>query len=312
MGSPRENAIAAALTASADSAASPEVRLAACELLIRVGLVDSIMPTLRSLTAVPTCAGRARLLLRTGEYFLRRGLLNDFVAVGGEGGTALQPSIPDAAAAALWRDPDDPQRAAHTLLIVFTGVGKQFWVSLDLLHRILRRWFGQILYLRDFREIYFLAGVHGLGEDYAATLARLKQIASASSIEKRLVLGTSAGGYGALRYGLDLSADAILALSPATDLRNGVHEVIANRLRDLQIPAEELDLLPAYERAHHRPRVTMVYGAHNPQDCAAAQRFAHFSEFQLVPVPDVASHDITAHLIGTGKFEQLLQELLTK
>src|SRR5712691_3715993 len=114
MGSPRENAIGAALTASADSAASPEVRLAACELLIRVGLVESIMPTLRSLTAVPSCAGRARLLLRTGEYFLRRGLLNDFVSVGGEGGTALQPSIPDAAAAALWRDPD-PQRAAHTL-----------------------------------------------------------------------------------------------------------------------------------------------------------------------------------------------------
>lgn len=310
MGSPRENAIAAALTASADSAASPEVRLAACELLVRVGLVDSIMPTLRSLTGVPTCAGRARLLLRTGEYFLRRGLLNDFVPIGSEGGTALQPSIPDAAAAALWRDPD-PQRAAHTLLIVFTGIGKQFWVSLDLLHRILRRRFGQILYLRDFREIYFLAGVHGLGEDYAATLARLKQIAGASSIEKRLVLGTSAGGYAALRYGLDLSADAILALSPATDLRNGVHEVIANRLRDLQIPAEELDLLSAYERAQHRPRVTIVYGGHNPGDCAAAQRFAHFSEFRLVPVPNVASHDITAHLIGTGEFEQLLHELLT-
>jgi hypothetical protein len=311
MGSPRENAIAAALSASADTAASPEVRLAACELLTQVGLVESILPALQCLATVPTCAGRARLLLRTREYLLRRGLLNDFVPIGSEGGTALQPSIPDAAATALWRHPD-PRRASQNLLIVFTGIGKHLWLSLDLLHRVLRRCVGQILYLRDFHEVYFLAGVHGLGDDYASTLARLKKLARASSVEKLYVLGSSAGGHGALRYGLDLSADAILALSPATDLRNGVHEVIANRLRDLQIPAEELDVLPAYERAHHRPRVTIVYGADNPEDSVAAHRFAHLSEFRLVPVPNVADHDITAHLIGTGEFEQLLHELLTK
>src|SRR5947209_721420 len=73
MGSPREDAIAAALAASTDSAASPEVRLKACEMLVRVGVVESALPTLRNLTAIPACAGRARLLLRAGEYFLRRG-----------------------------------------------------------------------------------------------------------------------------------------------------------------------------------------------------------------------------------------------
>src|ERR1700738_3521070 len=75
MRSPRETVIAAALAASADGTASPQSRLAACDLLIREGIVESVLPTLRDLTAVPTCAGRARLLLRTGEYFVRRGLL---------------------------------------------------------------------------------------------------------------------------------------------------------------------------------------------------------------------------------------------
>src|ERR1700694_1462037 len=135
------------------------------------------------------------MLLRTGEYLLRRGLVNDLRSIGPEGSSALQPSIADNSAAAYWRDPD-PQRASQSLLIVFTGIGKHFWISLDLLHRILRRCAGQILYLRDFREIYYLAGVHGLGDDYAATVVGLKRIASQSSVKRLYLIGSSAGGDG--------------------------------------------------------------------------------------------------------------------
>jgi hypothetical protein len=309
MGSQLEADIAAALAAIANTAASPQARLASCDLLIRNGVVECALPTLRSLAAVPMCAGRARLLLRTGEYLLRRGLLNDLVPVGIEGSSASQPRIPGVAATAFWRD-KDPQRASQNLLIVFTGFGKEFWISLDLLHRILRHSFGQILYLRDFLNLCYQAGVPGLGNNYAVTLDRLKHIVHESSVEKLYMLGSSAGGYAALRYGLDLSADAILALSPITELCSD--GVTARRLKARQVSPEEMDLLPDYERAHRRPNATIVYGAQNPKDSAAAKRFADFPEFRLVAVPDFAEHTVTAHLIGTGEFEQFVQDLVKK
>src|SRR5205085_8981054 len=120
---------------------------------------------------------------------------------------------------------------------------------------ILRHSFGQILYLRDFLSLCYQGGVPGLGDSYAATLAQLKHIVHESSVEKLYVLGSSAGGYAALRYGLDLSADAILALSPITELCSD--GLTARRLKARQLTPEEMDVLAHYERAHRRPSVTI-------------------------------------------------------
>src|SRR5262249_61529285 len=97
-----------------------------------------------------------------------------------------------------------------------------------------------------FLNLCYQGGVPGLGDNYAATLDRLKRIVHESSVEKLYVLGSSAGGYAALRYGLDLSADAILALSPITELWSD--GVTARRLKAREVSPEEMDLLPPYQQ----------------------------------------------------------------
>lgn len=254
--------IAAALQTAKNSATEPEARLKACDTLVKFGFVDLASPVLHDLASDPAIAGRARLLQRTGEYLVRRGLVNEESSIDGFWGRSYQPAISDDANTAFWRSPE-PQRASENLVIVFTGTSKQFGISLDLLHRILRHFVGQVLYLRDSHDIFYLAGVDSWG-NYEKTLERLKGIVGEASVRKLYIIGSSAGGYGALKYGLDLSADAILALSPKTDLRQlPEQKKKAILLKRFRISIDALDVVPAYNQAQRRPHVTIVYGGKN-------------------------------------------------
>jgi len=54
---------------------------------------------------------------------------------------------------------------AETVMLVFCGRAQRAGLPLNMLHR----WFGKLpvnlVYLRDFRKVYYLAGVASLGED---------------------------------------------------------------------------------------------------------------------------------------------------
>lgn len=311
MNRPEDRRIASALAKLADPALAAKVRLRACDTLIQFGYVSAALPCLRGLVPDPKFGGRARLLQRTGEYLLRRGLVNDSDPAGaglrGKGRTMISEDTHSS----FWRSLD-PERASENLVIVFTGVSRQFWISLDILHRILGRYFGQIVYLRDFRSIYYLAGVGNWGR-YAGTLKRLKDIVSKASAKKLYVIGISAGGFAALKYGLDLPADAILALSPRTELRHLPEKPrSAKILQRFQIPLEALDLLPSYDQAPRRPKATIIFGAKNERDKMQAQRLAHLPEIHLMPLPGAAAHNIMTHLLAAGQFETYLLQLLTR
>lgn len=306
----QDRRLAQALKKASDESAAPRIRLRACDTLLQFGHVSAALPSLRKLVPHPEYGGRARLLQRTGEYLLRRGLVNDADPAGADLRGKGRTVISEDTHSGFWRSLD-PKVAAESLVIVFTGVSRQFWISLDILHRILGRYFGQIVYLRDHRSIFYLAGVGDWG-GYDATLKRLRDIAAQAKAAKLFVMGISAGGYAALKYGLDLSADAVLALSPRTELGHlREKEKSASRLRRLRIPAEALDLLPAYDRAPRRPQSTIVFGAKNERDALQAQRLAHLPEVRLMPLAGVAAHNVMVHLLTAGEFDRYLQRLRT-
>jgi hypothetical protein len=195
-------------------------------------------------------------------------------------------------------------------VILFTGESRKFGVSLDVLHRILRRSVGQVVYLRDYNNLFYLAGVHTWG-DAAATVDRLKRLIAESSVKRVCAIGSSAGGFAALRFGLDLSVDAVLALSPQTDLRKlPDSKGRAKSLQRFRIPDEALDLLPFYEQAARRPQTTLVFGAANEADEKHVQRLAHFPEVEILPLPGVSQHNVVTHLIAEGLFDRLVQKTL--
>ena len=113
----------------------------------------------------------------------------------------------------VWRNPAGSDR----VILVFAGGGQAFWLSLDGLHRVLRTCDAHVIYMRDYSSAFYLAGDEESGVDYRGLLDVLRGEIAGLGATRLGCLGNSGGGYAALRYALDLGAEAALSFSGITD-----------------------------------------------------------------------------------------------
>ena len=162
----------------------------------------------------PEVSAKARRMLGLCKQLKRSGLIDEVVSYGdilerlqiGQSDTDY--AMPDGV---LVRSHD----GAEDALVVFTPHDGDFWISINLLHHYLRVSPWHIVYLRDAKACFHMAGVNGLGADYPACIAGLKGLLSGLGVRNTYCMGGSVGGYAALRYGLDLGAQSVLAFSAA-------------------------------------------------------------------------------------------------
>lgn len=203
---------------------------------------------------------------------------------------------------------------ADCVLLLFAGFDHRMGVSFSMMHR----WFGKLpahlIYLRDFRSLFYLGGLPSLGDDIGATVTALQDIATALSARRILCLGCSGGVYGSLNYGLALGAEAILALAGPIDLspKFNVNLRSARRVAHLwqampQAPA--IDLRQSYSTAEHPPRTLITFDPNNWDDRLHAECLAGLPNVRLDPVKAEGIHAIIAELITKGEFEARLDWL---
>ena len=137
------------------------------------------------------------------------------------------------------------------------------------------------------------------------TVHALRSTAEALGAGRMVCYGNSAGGYAALRYGLDLQAARILAFGPITTSSDAVGEQLATRLGVTSGP----DLRPLYEGAERRPRVRVVYGADHSRDAVQALHLAGIDDVILEAVPAWSGHDTFMNMIEQDRLPGLLTEL---
>lgn len=176
----------------------------------------------------------------------------------------------------------------------------------------LRRRGCHAVYVRDPRSQFAITGLPGLAPDLEGCMAGLRRIADGLGVRRRYCLGYSANGYSALRYGIGIEAEAVLAFSPVTTLDLKPEQ--RNRFPMIRRLHEENphlvdDVLPHYRRAARPPRLTIVYGAENRSDRWAAQRMAVLPGVRLVPVPGLADHDSMGVCMVSRRFGPLLDEM---
>lgn len=198
------------------------------------------------------------------------------------------------------------RQGATTVLFAFTGRYGILGLPLSVIHR----WFGQagfhVVYLRDRRDTAFCGGIAPLGRDRSETAGALGRIADGLGAERRVCYGNSSGGFGALLYGLDLSASAVLAVGAATDMTAAAIDArVGNRIRVAPGP----DLRALYLAAPRRPRVTLCYGEENAEDAHSARHLDGVPGVHLAGIPSYDGHDLVAELIRRGRFGCLLSDL---
>lgn len=198
-----------------------------------------------------------------------------------------------------------PRADANCVLLAFSGRLRRLGMPIDLIHH----WFGQlgvhVVYLRDYEGHNYDQGIRSLSRDMEGTLQALQQIIGNLGTNRVVCYGNSLGSYGALRYALELKAEAVLAFAAPTNLLPNFGNFID------KLNAEPgIDLRPLYESRDYTPRVHLVYGEHHAFDRAQALNFRGLPTISLEMIPGWGSHDVFLQSVFMGRYEQLLRWLV--
>jgi tetratricopeptide (TPR) repeat protein len=203
---------------------------------------------------------------------------------------------------------------AQTTLIVFGGLGGRVGVTVNVFHAIVAPLGVNAIYLFDSDRLFHLRGNRVLGHDYAGALEGLRRLLADWHSTRVVSIGNSGGGYGALRYGLDLGAERVLGFSAPTimsedfllryDRRARATVKRFNRL----VPDMAVDLRPLLERAPAAPRIDLYFGSDMPQDRMHAERLQGLPSVNLHPVERVGRHDVAGALLLEGRLAAILEE----
>ncbi len=289
----------------------PDKRIAACDRLVRDGHFDEVVGPLEQLAALPATASEARKLIAICRQLKRWGIVGQLEAYTHQSASAPNPELlPDFAeksGALIARRP-----RADKVIFVFSGAMKKIWVSLHLLHQMLPKQDCHIVYLRDDDRCCYLTGVGGFGDSYDAALSGMRELVAALGDPRVFCIGSSGGGYAALRYGLDLGAQGVLAFSPSTDPSHLPAAFKGTFLEGFceQNPHVTTDLREAYATAVEPPVATLVFGGAHEEDTAASRRMQGLPTITLCPIEGYDRHDAISQTLASGQFPGLIRSML--
>ena len=203
---------------------------------------------------------------------------------------------------------------AESALLLFCGDGNDLGFPLAHGHRWFGRLSASLVYLRDFQHCYYARGVSSLGSTYDETLLELRRVVASLGAKRILCYGSSAGVFGALSYGLDLQAEAVLCLAGATNLSPVFNtfsplEQQASALQ-AELPDRDLDLARRYAVASRRPRVRIVYGDSHWDDRLHAETMDGLAGVTLHSLEDVSEHNVIKELTRQPRQFELLLDWL--
>ena len=209
-------------------------------------------------------------------------------------------------------------RTDHPRATIIVPTGVSFAnLPLSLVDSLLADHAVNVVYLRDFANRGHLLGVRALGASESETIEALKTMVSDLGAPRTIVIGASAGGFAALRYGALLEADFAISFSGPTDLRalfGGVKLSLANPEFFAKAMLERetdlaLDLAPLLSKPR-RTKSILFYGAEAAADARQAQRLEGFPGVTLRPVAGIADNAVLNRLIGDGSFDTFLEQLI--
>ncbi|MYZ46566.1 tetratricopeptide repeat protein [Propylenella binzhouense] len=209
---------------------------------------------------------------------------------------------------------DDPTRAARIVcrdgaaatLIVFPGLHNQFGnLPYGYLDVLLSELPANIVYLRDLGQTAFLDGTRGLGESEPAMADSLKRMAGELAAPRIVTLGSSIGGFAAIRYGARLGAAAAVSFSGPSKLYSTDDRPDRSKRRVglafmRRYSERQRDVLPDV-RANPDMTVWHFAGAENVEDIGQQNRLLGLPQARLETVPGVASHNTVLPTIAAGR-----------
>jgi hypothetical protein len=218
----------------------------------------------------------------------------------------------------------DPERdvllaevtGAETAVLVFTGTNDGLSMPLSLFDRYLATLNLTAIYLKDFNRLRFLQGIQSLSDNYQGTLEALRNMLNRAGVKRLCTIGNCVGGFAAIRYGIELGAERIVAFSPPTytsrDPLTKMEEgrrFMRTRL-EANVPSEMMDLKPFLEARRHDAQIDLLYEEKDPRDRVNALRLSSLPGIRLHPQPELSYRLLRRLAFSNPDFRGLLANLL--
>jgi tetratricopeptide (TPR) repeat protein len=205
---------------------------------------------------------------------------------------------------------------AEAVVLVFTALNDVMSMPLPVFDRYLASFGVTVVYLKDFQRLLYLRGIGSLGKDYPETIAALRELCGRLRARRLCTFGYSAGGYAAVRYGVELGADRIASFAGETHMvRDAVarleqgYNVIKKRLQ-ARISDEEMDLRHFLAARRCSGRIELVYPEDSPRDRAHAMHLSVVAGVSLHPVAGCGDHNLLSWLALHADLRAMIGRLL--
>ena len=282
-----------------DAAVPDQVNAAA--MLIAYGALDIADPVIDRLEQQGVHMGRLRALSR---QLRRSGVLSNYQPLGD---ASLQEGPPEV----LMREAKQP---TDVMIVVFSGMEKRFFVSLQVLDRFLNGYRAHILYLADHSSSAFLNGLPNAAPSYPEMLELIRQSASTVGASRLFVMATSVGGFTGLRAAADLHAEAFLGLGIRTDLSTAARQEAGSIVKHLADACRDetmlIDLRPYLEATQWPARSILIAGDSHEVDAYQIERLRGLPRIDLSFLERYSQHDVVLGLVERGLLQEVLDRFL--
>jgi hypothetical protein len=207
-----------------------------------------------------------------------------------------------------------PKGDSGTTLLVFTGLSDKAMVQIELVDRFCAAAGHSAIYLRDPGRSAYIAGIPALSENFEGSIAALSELLAQHRTKRLLCLGTSIGGFGAIRYGILLKAEKVMGASSPTNITSdflaGIEDnrgrLMIKRLKRSFTP-EELDLRPEVTVANGKCKIGLWYGEDYSIDASHASYLSGYAGINQRPIPSLDRHSSFPSIIASGEFQEFLK-----
>ncbi len=197
-------------------------------------------------------------------------------------------------------------------LVCFGGNGER---NFTLPHQLLNRLGIHIIFIQDSVRCFSLCEIARLGPDFETNLARIKLILHELEATSVYCIGISAGAFPALKFGLELDAQSVLAFSgtPSLNIADDPGATLAKypQLRAISTKAPHLatSMVTEYTTRPAHPSVTMVYGGKNKRDAFFASHMKGIPGVKFAPIEGFTGHGAFTESVTRRIFPDLLDRL---
>ena len=198
-------------------------------------------------------------------------------------------------------------REAPTL-VAFGGMAHQLMMPTAEFSRVLSPFSVNLIFVKDFDQAWYQRGLRGVAASIEESASIIMELVPGESAHLG-VLGTSAGGTGALLFGSRMGAQRIVAFSPTTEI---TAEHIQRR-RDAGHGVPDIDSTQptcdarSYVMDHPGPQIDIHFGSGNSRDVGQAMRMQDVAGVVLHK-HDTSLHACARWLKEQGRLAEVLQE----